>query len=443
MNLYKTYKKIKSERLIVEALPLSKAKELASINRNPNIEERLNLIFDKLKNSTKTQVSKRGDRIYIPFNQSEQNNFVYDTEIINYLESNGYKVKDYKTGLCLDKYDRELKIGKVLAKLGNQELLQKFNTDKGRESKNNVNSYMVFSKHSYDIGGSSTDRGWTSCMNLFSGGNARYIIEDVKEGSFVVYLISTNDMNIQKPIARILVKPYVNVDDENDVLYSPTQKIYGTAPDNFLTNVNKILENIQKEKVGIFKFIQTLYKDSSADVWDIKKIKIPNNDKESIEQFCTQVFGTGIKWSVNSNLEVDIADSFESKHYPDVAQFGKLVIKFGEVIGDFNLSEINLTSVEGVPKKVGGVFGYHKLDISSLEGGPKKVGTFICSYNHKLKNLKGAPEEVTQHFWCVFNDGLTSLDGAPKKVGGILHFQGCPHISDEELVEYKKSIGKA
>jgi len=117
MNLYNTYKKIKTESLLLEALPLSKAKELASIKRNPNIEECLNLIFDKLKNSTKTQSSKRGDRIYIPFNQSSESNFQYDTEIVNYLESNGYTVKDYKTGICTDKYDRELKIGKVLSRL--------------------------------------------------------------------------------------------------------------------------------------------------------------------------------------------------------------------------------------------------------------------------------------------------------------------------------------
>ncbi len=461
MKLYDVYKDLLITNQLLEALPLSKAKELASIKRNPNIQERLNLIFDKLKNSTKTQVSKRGDRIYIPFNQSSESNFEYDTEIVNYLESNGYKIKDYKTGLCLDKYDRELKIGKVLSKLGNQDLLQKFNTDKGRESKNNTSSFMVFSKHSYDIGGASTDRGWKSCMDLYVGSNRKYILEDVKEGSFIVYLISANDMNIQKPIARILVKPYVNVNDENDVLYSPTQKIYGTAPDNFLTSVNKILENIQKEKVGVFKFVKTLYDDGERRKIEKYKPIGTLDTKEKLEQFCQEIFGTNLKWSVNSNLEIDIDSSIDLYYYKMLTADGKFGVKFGKVAGHFNCSDRGLISLEGGPSVVEYDYICSNNRLRSLEGAPETVhGNFYCdgnrlktlqygparvdiSYsckNNDLKTLQYAPEEVDGDFICSDNP-LISLQYAPKYVGGNFDCYNTS-LSREEVVAYEKSIGK-
>lgn len=363
-----------------EALPLSKAKELASIKRNPNIQERLDSIFIKLKNSTKTQTSKRGDRIYIPYKSEETNTFKYSEDIITYLQSKGYTIKDYKLGICTDKYNRELKIGKVLSKLNNQDLLNKFNTDKGRESKNNISSFMVFSKHPYDIGGSSTDRGWTSCMNLFTGGNKHYILDDIKEGTFIVYLITSNDMNIQKPIARILVKPYVNMNDENDVLYSPTQKIYGTAPTNFLVSVNKILEKIQGDQIGIFNFVDTLYKDSDYDKDSITNIKMPKT-KQEVEDICKHVFFND-NYTVNEDLTIDIDGDVRSNKMNNLIQNGRFVVKFGKISGFFFCYSKRLTTLEGGPIEVGEQFDCSINRLTTLKGAPKKVGgDFDCRHN--------------------------------------------------------------
>jgi hypothetical protein len=82
----------------------------------------------------------------------------------------------------------------------------------------------------------------------------------------------------------------------------------------------------------------------------------------------------------------------------------------------FYCSFNQLTSLQGVPKEIGGDFycSYNKL--TSLEGAPEEVrGGFYCS-NNQLTSLESAPEEIGGDFNCSFNQ-LTSLEGAPRKVG--------------------------
>ena len=429
-------KKIIKEELLIEALTLSKAKEMTSIKRNPAIQKRLDGIFTKLANSTKTTTSKRGDRIYIPFGIDSTNPQQKDTEISSFLEKNGYVITDYKSGLCTDKYGRELKIGKVLTKLKNLELLNKFNNDKTRESAKNVNSYLVFAKHPYDIAGASTDRGWTSCMNLYTGSNRRYIKNDISEGTFVIYLISGNDLNIKKPIARILVKPYTNVNNEDDVLYNPG-KIYGTAPSTMETTVLTILSKIQNEKIGYFKFIRTLYNDSDPDT--IEKFPEVEKTKESYELYCGAMFMPG-SWTITENIEVNYNGSLNfalSKDGPKYVKDGRVILDFNHITGDyrppsgvnslegspktvdgnFDCSKTNITSLKHTPVKVGKNFECRGCNLTSLEGAPKSIGgNFDCSMN-RLTSLNGGPKSVGKDFNCRINS-LMSLHGAPKVVNG-------------------------
>jgi hypothetical protein len=69
----------------------------------------------------------------------------------------------------------------------------------------------------------------------------------------------------------------------------------------------------------------------------------------------------------------------------------KLAIKFHHVHGHFICSKINLTSLEGCPKIVGGFFDCSVNDLISLKGAPQKVkGYFDCRDNKK----KFTQEEV-------------------------------------------------
>lgn len=62
-------------------------------------------------------------------------------------------------------------------------------------------------------------------------------------------------------------------------------------------------------------------------------------------------------------------------------------------------------------------FDFSRLNITSLEGSPKKIdGDFNCSDNN-ITSLKGAPKEVNGDFDCSINR-ITSLDGGPKIVRG-------------------------
>jgi len=126
--------------------------------------------------------------------------------------------------------------------------------------------YIVFSKHAYDVAGMSTNRGWTSCMNLYSGINKHYIQYDVENGTMVAYLVANDDLNITRPIARVAIKPFVNTDDATDVFYEPEERVYGTPPHTFLEAVNNIVNAAQPGKTGRFKMVDTLYCDSKRHV---------------------------------------------------------------------------------------------------------------------------------------------------------------------------------
>ena len=126
--------------------------------------------------------------------------------------------------------------------------------------------YIVFSKHAYDIAGMSTNRGWSSCMNLYQGINKHYLQYDVTDGTMIAYLVANDDLNITRPIARVAIKPFVNTDDATDVFYEPEEKVYGSPPHTFLEAVDKIMNEAQPGKTGRFKMVDTLYCDSKRQV---------------------------------------------------------------------------------------------------------------------------------------------------------------------------------
>ena len=131
----------------------------------------------------------------------------------------------------------------------------------------------------------------------------------------------------------------------------------------------------------------------------------------------------------------------------DAIKDGKLQIKFKEVKGDFECPP-SLTSLEGVPEKVGGSFNCADTNIPSLKGSPKEVGKdFYCNHNRNLtslegspkiirgdfrcsltriNSLKGAPEKVDKTFDCSSIGALNSLEGAPKEVGGDFNCSQTP-----------------
>jgi hypothetical protein len=69
-------------------------------------------------------------------------------------------------------------------------------------------------------------------------------------------------------------------------------------------------------------------------------------------------------------------------------------IRFGKIEADFDFAFNQLTSLDGSPREVGGIFRFVYNHITSLEGGPEIVyGKFAC-YSNPLVSLKGAPKFI-------------------------------------------------
>jgi hypothetical protein len=124
--------------------------------------------------------------------------------------------------------------------------------------------YMIFSTHAYDIAGMSTGRGFSSCMNLYTdaANSKQFIQADIEQGTIISYLVLPDDLNIKKPVARILIKPYINTKDPNNVLYDADPE-YGTAPKIYFTTVYSLVDKAQPGKAGKFNLADTVYCDDA------------------------------------------------------------------------------------------------------------------------------------------------------------------------------------
>jgi len=435
-------KDILTEILLKEALPISLAKQYTSIKRNPAMKIALDSIFSELTKLPNAKTSKRGDRVYFPFFsdgglQTTQSPIQKDIE--QSLQGTEYSLKDYSLGVAIDKHGREVKLGKVLTKLGKAELVNKFNGDKQRESAKKTDFIMVFSKHPYDVAGMSTDRGWTSCMNVYDGETSQYVSKDVKEGSFICYLAKPEDTNLNRPSARVLVKPFTKIKDKTEVVYSAENTVYGTAPSNFLDTVNTILDDIQDGHVGKFTLKASLYCDSGnrtitkypKNIQSILDGKTRATTKEEVE--AVLMFFDIKRYTISDELTVDVNGNVDLHG----KRRTRIPITFGKVTGDFFCNDNNLTSLKGAPEKVGGYFDCSSNNLTSLKGAPNKVGGgFYCSENN-LTSLKGSPNKVGEDFNCSFNN-FTSLEGAPEKVDGDFN---CSENELETLEGSPKEVG--
>lgn len=200
------------------------AEELIKPKDNPLVEK----IFDKLHKNFNMTIRTRQD----------------------YIRGVAYKILD-------NEKKQPQKIGKLLNKLGQQgdedakQLFEAFRDDPERSAKNASKFFVVISRHPYDVAGMSSDRNWTSCMNLGmkaieykekgkqdQGINARYVPNDIREGSIVAYLVADEDRHpngklaIRRPLSRILMKPHVNNDDSKDFAYSKGRS-YGVTNEAF------------------------------------------------------------------------------------------------------------------------------------------------------------------------------------------------------------------
>jgi len=140
-----------------------------------------------------------------------------------------------KIGKLLQRYEEDGEIEvtsrkdgvKTTKKVIGKPLLHEFKNDPLRAA--NGEFLIVISRHPYDVAGASTDRSWTSCMDLGlerinypknkknEGANRRFVSADITEGTLVAYVVTKDELfkgaggedkvKLQKPLSRILIKP--------------------------------------------------------------------------------------------------------------------------------------------------------------------------------------------------------------------------------------------
>lgn len=209
--------------------------------------------------------NRRATRLYFDLPASESVT-PPNPEVSDKLQQLGYEVVDYTQGLARKKTGNQnpTKIGKILAAAsskGDREaiaVLKQFQNDPKRSA--TQAEYMgVVSRHPYDVAGMSTDRGWTSCQDLVKGSQCAYVPADIKAGTVVAYMITKADKNIENPVGRILLKPYINKNKET--AYAPHKEEFGSVTVGFRQAVYKFAKwlNDQQGISGGFRLHPDVY----------------------------------------------------------------------------------------------------------------------------------------------------------------------------------------
>lgn len=219
-------------------------------------------------------------RIYLQLNRPKEPPLPAPSDIAKAVEEAGYQVEDYRAGIAVDKDGkRKMRIGRLLEK--HRDLQKKFNEDKSR-SAHRGKFIVCISRHPYDIAGSSTDRGWTSCMNLVDGSNKEYVFKDVKLGGLVAYLIDEKDLNIKNPTARLLIKPFVPKFLSSDGPVLVADGVYGTDVKGFQRTVQTWLDTYlnHKKGSGLYELHPDAYDDDKS-----SHVHMDSSNAEEVESF--------------------------------------------------------------------------------------------------------------------------------------------------------------
>ena len=254
------------KNILNEEIPYQIAQKYLKTSRNPEAEEKIKQVFTNLKSLPNAQQieNNEGQRISFPYSEDST-----EDEIENILKKYQFTIKDYRNNLAIDmKNNRGISLSKALSIVSKKEpdvkeLMDRYATIKSKGVIDKEDLIIIFSSSKYDIAGMSTDRNWDSCMNVITGGNRKYVETDIREGTIICYLTKASDTNIKKPLGRVLIKPYINVQNEKDVILYAEDKTYGNIPNSsfFIYLIDTYMEKIQNLS-GTYSRLGCLYKDS-------------------------------------------------------------------------------------------------------------------------------------------------------------------------------------
>ena len=266
LNRFFTTGKGLAKRYIL--LPLSSNFNLNQINTINNSLDRKESLLNKMSDFNDTVKDTRAD-----------------TELINYLISCGYNVDqdEFYKGFCRNDKNVKLKIVDELEKIKKINLADKknflkrlkpedplypnvqqqiVNRERFKESYLERMTIILSDSHQTKtddtevviitwiprlIMSQSTNTIWTSCMELFSdtrqgGSNQRFVMSGIKSGVFIAWLVNLKDMKtINKPIARMLIKPFYS-EANDEIVFWPSDLYH----DGGISNLNLFVKTVNR-----------------------------------------------------------------------------------------------------------------------------------------------------------------------------------------------------
>jgi len=322
-------KYIKTFYSLTEAITLADARKATKIFLDSGGKERYNEIF------------KGKDRLYYYMDDRFNNSYIYnplEDQIKGVLETAGYTIIDYSKGIANKKGDDKnvFKIQKILNKIGESDLKDRMDADPIRFSSTKRDKMVVISRHGIDIAGQSTGRDWVSCKSISTpnGINSKYVWTEIEQGSLVAYLITPDDINIEKPIARIIIGVYVREDNKEDFILYPDGSVYGNYPagGDFSDFVKKwCIDTNKKLSPNVIEGKYTLSNKCYVD--SVRSIKIIDKPFDDIKGYL------GVSGDPSGNVIIkkelnkdDLRDIFKSIESQESDLSSKLVFNFLEKI---------------------------------------------------------------------------------------------------------------
>jgi len=341
------------KNIIKEAIPYSIAKPYITTERTDAAIKLMDNVFSKLRTLPNAKVlDKRGDRIAFPYGETPLEDDIkmllkkYDYNVLNFSNNDALRIAKTEKG---DK-TQPIKITKALANIsrlkdkdGNiiepkaKNFVDLFADAKSREGKTmekKLGLIVIFARHPYDIAGMSYGRTWRSCMHLIDGKLREFVKKDIENGTIAVYLTKANDVTLSNPLARVLVKPYVNMKNDQDVILYPEAKSYGEIdnPKKFIDYLDYVLEKIQNMD-GEYNLLSCLNPDSTRNIVTPKNSIAKQNILAKINR--------GAKLSA---IEINMITNSEREEYID-KQISRY-FKWKPNLDDTDLEDVTLTEDE-------------------------------------------------------------------------------------------------
>lgn len=293
-----------------------------------------------------------------------------DTVLRNEYNTQPLDEKDYIKGVAYSKKDEKRKqpnrIGKLLRKLtvkyGKKDmdtphgkinpagLLADFEKDPLRGTVSGKHK-LIISRHPYDIAGMSTDRHWKSCLHLGydhivypdksskEGVNKKYTMKHAFGGSLVAYIVSPKDIHenkklaIRRPYSRIIMNPYLNIDDPNDYAYS-VGRIYGVPFNSF----KKFLIKWVSENINM-----------NADKGDHKYILKAGLYRDGLD-VVTPNFS---EYGHSSTIAIDVFNSLiNDNNDPKLIEQGLIRGKAAEMFLELGMDQVDVQFIFEIPSDV-------------------------------------------------------------------------------------------